>query len=103
VRTPLVEVILDELTYNKAIISPFLQVFSEPKWKLEIILQYFWKYIAKPSIRTRRSNNLIDDATFNGALKCISNSPSTKGITKKIGLEETQLLLAHGYKIPRKM
>uniref|UniRef100_A0A2N9G5W0 Uncharacterized protein n=1 Tax=Fagus sylvatica TaxID=28930 RepID=A0A2N9G5W0_FAGSY len=76
VRTPLVEVILDELTYNKAIISPFLQ----------------------PSIRTRRSNNLIDDATFNGALKCISNSPSTKGITKKIGLEETQLLLAHGYK-----
>jgi hypothetical protein len=42
---------------------------------------------------------LIDDATFNGALKCISNSPSTKGITKKIGLEETQLLLAHGYKV----
>jgi hypothetical protein len=25
------------------------QVFSEPKWKLEIILQYFWKYIAKVS------------------------------------------------------
>jgi hypothetical protein len=24
-----------------------LQVFNEPKWKLEIILQYFWKYTAK--------------------------------------------------------
>ena len=28
-RTPLVEVILDELTYNKAIISPFLQVLIQ--------------------------------------------------------------------------
>lgn len=26
-----------------------LQVFNEPKWKLEIALQYFWKYISKVS------------------------------------------------------
>ncbi|XP_062161561.1 negative regulator of systemic acquired resistance SNI1 isoform X2 [Alnus glutinosa] len=98
VRTPLVEVILDELTYNSEILSPFLQVFNEPKWKLEIILQYFWKYTAKPSIRTRRSNGSSDDATFSGALKCFSSSTSTKGIIKKIGIEVVQLLLAHGFK-----
>ncbi|XP_050287163.1 negative regulator of systemic acquired resistance SNI1 isoform X3 [Quercus robur] len=98
VRTPLVEVILDELTYNKGLLSPFLQVFNEPKWKLDIILQYFWKYIAKPSIRTRRSTDFVDDETFNGALKCFSNGTSTKGIIKRIGIKEIQLLLAHGYK-----
>ncbi|KAK7832249.1 negative regulator of systemic acquired resistance sni1, partial [Quercus suber] len=84
VRTPLVEVILDELTYNKGLLSPFLQ--------------YFWKYIAKPSIRTRRSTDFVDDETFNGALKCFSNGSSTKGIIKRIGIKEIQLLLAHGYK-----
>lgn len=98
VRTPLVEVILDELTYNKGILSPFLQVFNEPKWKLEIILQYFWTYTAKPSVRTRRSNVSSDDATFSGALKCFSSNTSTKGIIKKIGMEVIQLLLAHGFK-----
>ncbi|XP_059440204.1 negative regulator of systemic acquired resistance SNI1 isoform X2 [Corylus avellana] len=76
VRTPLVEVILDELTYNSEILSPFLQ----------------------PSIRTRRSNGSSDDATFSGALKCFSSSTSTKGIIKKIGIEVIQLLLAHGFK-----
>ncbi|KAM3700431.1 hypothetical protein ACJW31_05G097700 [Castanea mollissima] len=98
VRTPLLEIILDELTYNKGLLSPFLQVFNEPKWKLDIILQYFWKYIAKPSIRTRRSADFVDDETFNGALKCFLNGTSTKGIIKRIGIKEIQLLLAHGYK-----
>uniref|UniRef100_A0A6N2KEH3 Uncharacterized protein n=1 Tax=Salix viminalis TaxID=40686 RepID=A0A6N2KEH3_SALVM len=44
VRTPLMEIILDEITYDTDMLSPFLKVFNEPKWKLEIILQYFSKY-----------------------------------------------------------
>ncbi|KAG6691201.1 hypothetical protein I3843_10G053000 [Carya illinoinensis] len=98
VRTPLVEVILDELTYNDEILSPFLQVFNDPKWKLEIILQYIWKYTPKPPVRTRRSNGSTDDATLSGALKCFSSTTSTKSIVKKIGIEVIQLLLAHAFK-----
>lgn len=97
VRTPLVEIILDELTYNRDIISPFLQVFNEPKWKLEVVVQYLWKYIGKPSVRTRRSNSPTDDASFTGALKCFSNITSTKSTLKKIRTEVIQLLLAHGF------
>ncbi|KAJ7968658.1 Negative regulator of systemic acquired resistance (SNI1) [Quillaja saponaria] len=97
VRTPLVEIILDELTYSKDTLSPFLQVFNEPKWKLEIIVQYFWKYITKTSVRTRKSNEYCDNATFAGVLKRFSNSTSTKTIIKKIGSEVVQLLLAHGF------
>ncbi|KAF8413798.1 hypothetical protein HHK36_001791 [Tetracentron sinense] len=97
VRTPLVEIILDELTYNEDLLSPFFQAFSEPKWKLEMILQYFWKYITKPSVRTRRSNNSSEDATFGGVLKCFSNGTNTKSIIKKISTEVSQLLLAHAF------
>ncbi|GAV87037.1 hypothetical protein CFOL_v3_30463 [Cephalotus follicularis] len=97
VRTPLVEIILDELTYNRDILSPFLQVFNEPKWKGEIILQYFLKYIVKPTVRTRRSNGSPDEATFNGVLKSFSNSTSTKSMIKKIDTEAVQLLLAHAF------
>lgn len=85
VRTPLVEIIIDELTYNEDILSPFLQVFNEPKWKLEIALQYFWKYISKPSVRTRRSNGPTEDATFGGLLKYFSNNTNTKNVIRKIG------------------
>ncbi|XP_041027702.1 negative regulator of systemic acquired resistance SNI1 isoform X2 [Juglans microcarpa x Juglans regia] len=98
VRTPLIEVILDELTYNDEILSPFFQVFNDPKWKLEIILQYIWKYTPKPPVRTRRSNGSTDDATLSGALKCFSSTTSTKSIIKKIGIEVIQLLLAHAFK-----
>ncbi|KAH7544915.1 hypothetical protein FEM48_Zijuj01G0036500 [Ziziphus jujuba var. spinosa] len=97
VRTPLVEIILDELTYNNDILQPFLQVFDDPKLKLEVVEQYFWKYISKPSVRTRRSNGSADDTTFIGALKCFSNVTSTRSIIKKIGTEEAQLLLVHGF------
>lgn len=27
----------------------YVQVFNEPKWKLELVVQYLWKYIAKVS------------------------------------------------------
>ncbi|PON57395.1 negative regulator of systemic acquired resistance (SNI1) [Trema orientale] len=97
IRTPMVELILDELTYNKDIFHPFLQVFNEPRWKLEVVVQYFWKYMGKPSVRTRRSNGSVDDTTFSGALKCFSDITSTRSAIKKIGTEVIQLLLVHGF------
>ncbi|XP_062095837.1 negative regulator of systemic acquired resistance SNI1 [Humulus lupulus] len=97
VRTPMVELIVDELTYNRDIFHPFLQVYDEPKWKLEIVVQYFWKYAGKPSVRTRRSNGSVDDTTFSGALKCFSDITGTKSAVKRIGTEVIQLLLVHGF------
>ncbi|KAG6756085.1 hypothetical protein POTOM_039505 [Populus tomentosa] len=98
VRTPLMEIILDELTYDTDMLSPFLKVFNEPKWKLEIILQYFSKYTTRLSTRTRRSNGPTDDATtFSGVLNCFSNITSTRSITKKIKADVVQVLLAHAF------
>lgn len=96
-RTPLVDIILDELAYSKDNIPHFLKAFSEPKWKLEIVVQYLWKYMTKPSARTCRSNGVTEDTTFDGALKCFSNNTGTKSIIKKIGADVVQLLLAHGF------
>ncbi|KAI9385378.1 hypothetical protein POPTR_011G062100v4 [Populus trichocarpa] len=98
VRTPLMEIILDELTYDIDMLSPFLKVFNEPKWKLEIILQYFSKYTTRLSTRTRRSNGPTEDATtFSGVLNCFSNITSTRSITKKIKSDVVQVLLAHAF------
>ncbi|XP_044495085.1 negative regulator of systemic acquired resistance SNI1 [Mangifera indica] len=97
VRTPLMEIILDELTYDWNMLSPFLQVFSEPKWKLEIVVQFFLKYTTKPSVRTRSSIGPTNDATFNSVLNCFSNSVSTKNIVKRISTDIVQLLLAHAF------
>ncbi|XXG68391.1 hypothetical protein AAC387_Pa06g1490 [Persea americana] len=96
-RTPLLEIVLDELTYNKDLLSPFLQAFSDPKWKLEITLQYFWKYCTKPSVRTRRSNSTSEDGSFDMVLKCFSNSTGTRNVVRKISTEVSQLLLAHAF------
>ncbi|KAJ6791949.1 negative regulator of systemic acquired resistance SNI1 isoform X2 [Iris pallida] len=96
-RIPLLEIILDELTYNTDYISPFLEVFSEPRWKLEIVLQYFSKYSLKNSIRTRRAKESPDDATFAGILSYFSAAVSIKNIAKKTSLEVAQLLLAHAF------
>ncbi|XP_019055989.1 PREDICTED: uncharacterized protein LOC104613171 isoform X7 [Nelumbo nucifera] len=74
-RIPLMEVILDELTYDEDLLSSFLQ----------------------PSVRTRKSNNSSDDATFHGVLKCFSNVTSAKSIVKKMSIEIAQLLLANGF------
>ncbi|CAK7350483.1 unnamed protein product [Dovyalis caffra] len=98
VRTPLVEIILDELTYNTDMLSPFLKIFNEPKWKLEIILLYFSKYTTKSSTRTRRSSGPTEDATtFIGVLNCFCNVTSTRSITKKISPDVVQVLLAHAF------
>uniref|UniRef100_A0A0R0GPX6 Negative regulator of systemic acquired resistance SNI1 n=1 Tax=Glycine max TaxID=3847 RepID=A0A0R0GPX6_SOYBN len=96
-RTPLMDIILDELSYNKDSVPVFLKIFSESKWKLEIVVQYLWKYITKPSVRTRKSNGHTEDATFDGALKCFSNKTGTKSLIKKIGVDVVQFLLAHGF------
>lgn len=97
VRTPVVEIVLDELTYNVDMLLPFLQVFNQPKWKLEIVVQYFSKYTTKPSVCTRRSHSPVDDATFTGILNWFSSSTGTKNILKKISILVIQLLLAHGF------
>nr|XP_010916045.1 negative regulator of systemic acquired resistance SNI1 isoform X3 [Elaeis guineensis] len=94
---PMLEIIVDELTYNKDYISPFLMVFSEPKWKLEIILQYFSKYTTKSSVRTRRSNETSNDATLEAILSFFSTATSTKNIVKKISSEVAKLLLVHAF------
>lgn len=94
-RAPVVELILDVLSYNKDLISPFLQAFDQPKWKLEIVSEYLQKYTAKPSTRNRRSNDFLDDAKITGFFKCFANNTSTKSIVKKVGAEEIQVLLAH--------
>ncbi|XP_052183658.1 negative regulator of systemic acquired resistance SNI1 isoform X1 [Diospyros lotus] len=96
-RTPVVELIQDELSYNRDALSPFFQVFNEPEWKLEIIVQYLQKYISKPSVRTRQSSVPTDDATFDGILKCFLDTNRAKNITKKITSEVAQLLLAHAF------
>lgn len=98
VRTPVVEIILDELIYDNDIRCSFLQVFDEPKWKLKIIIQYFQKYIPKSSVQTRRSSNVpVSDETFDGILKYLANGNNTRSIIKKICTEVVQLLLAHGF------
>ncbi|ONK81566.1 uncharacterized protein A4U43_C01F30610 [Asparagus officinalis] len=96
-RTPVLDIILDELTYAKDHISPFLEVFSEPRWKMEITLQYFSKYCAKSSIRTRRSNDTPKDATFEDILNYFSSAASTKSITRKIAPANALSLLAHSF------
>ncbi|OIT03779.1 PREDICTED: uncharacterized protein LOC109225803 isoform X1 [Nicotiana attenuata] len=97
VRTPAAEIILDELAYNSDMLSPFFQVLDDPRWKLKMIMPYFQKYIPKSSVRTRRSNSPGNDSTFEGVLKCFSNSSSTKNIIKKIGADVAQLLLGHAF------
>ncbi|EOA15774.1 hypothetical protein CARUB_v10006931mg [Capsella rubella] len=99
IRTPAMEIILDELTYNGYLLSNFLQVFDDPKWKLEIVLQYLTKYIPKPSVRTRRSNvpQAEDPKTLNGILKTFSSGTNSKNITKKIGPDIVQILIGHAF------
>lgn len=96
-RVPMLEIILDELTYNEDHISPFLMVFSEPKWKLEIILQYFSKYTTKSSVRTRRSNEVSSNVSLEAILSLFLTATSTKNIAKKISPEVVKLLLAHAF------
>ncbi|KAK8462054.1 hypothetical protein SEVIR_1G139200v4 [Setaria viridis] len=98
-RNPIMEVILDDLTYNISYLSPFLLAFVEWKWKLEIILQYFSKYCGKGAVRTRRSDNSQQDLKLERVLSFFLTATSTKAIVKKMGTEVAQLLLAHAYQV----
>ncbi|CAA7042730.1 unnamed protein product [Microthlaspi erraticum] len=99
VRTPAMEIIVDELTYDGYLLSNFLQVFDDSKWKLEIVIQYLTKYIPKPSVRTRRSSNpqAEDSKTLNGILRTFSSGTNAKNITKKIGSDIVQILVGHAF------
>ncbi|XP_051209101.1 negative regulator of systemic acquired resistance SNI1 isoform X1 [Lolium perenne] len=96
-RNPILEVILDELPYNTINLSPFLLAFTEWKWKLEIILQYFLRYYGKPAVRTRRSDDTQQDLTVENVLSLFSTAASAKAMAKKMFPEVAQLLLAHAY------
>ncbi|XP_076951509.1 negative regulator of systemic acquired resistance SNI1-like [Bidens hawaiensis] len=99
-RTPATEIIMDELTYDKNILFPFFQALDQPKLKLDMIIQYFKKYIPKTNVRTRRSNGgSTNDSTFGGILNSFSNENITKNILKKISSEVAQLLLAHAFQV----
>lgn len=98
-RNPIMEVILDELTYNVSYLSPFLLAFVEWKWKLEIILQYFSKYCGKGTVRTQKSDNSQHDLKLDCILSSFLTPASAKGIVKKMGAEIAQLLLAHAYQV----
>ncbi|XP_020089098.1 negative regulator of systemic acquired resistance SNI1 isoform X2 [Ananas comosus] len=98
-RIPILEIILDELTYNLNHVSSFLAVFSEPKWKLEIVLQYFSKYCMKSSVRTRRSNDTANDLTLESVMNFFSTPTATKNIAKKVTSEVALLLLAHAFQV----
>ncbi|XP_020594088.1 negative regulator of systemic acquired resistance SNI1 isoform X2 [Phalaenopsis equestris] len=97
-RIPIIDTVLDELTYNKDQLSPFLEAFGEPKWKLEIILLYFGKYYSRPSTRTRRTNTSPNNETFEGILNCFSNPVISGGILRKVTSEVACLLLAQAFK-----
>ncbi|CAN1327309.1 Negative regulator of systemic acquired resistance SNI1 [Linum perenne] len=75
-RAPVIELVLDELLYEKEMLSPFLQ----------------------PSVRTRSSNDLLEDLhTISGILKGFSNFTTAKSIARKIGADVVQLLIAHAF------
>ncbi|CAD6247830.1 unnamed protein product [Miscanthus lutarioriparius] len=99
-RNPIMEIILDELTYNSSYLSPFLLAFVEGKWKLEIILQYFSKYCGKGPVRTRRrSDNSQEDLKLESVLSFFLTATSANAIVKKMGAEIAQLLLTHAYQV----
>ncbi|GER31767.1 suppressor of npr1-1 [Striga asiatica] len=75
IRTPMVEIILDELIYDNDILCSFLQ----------------------SSVQTRRSSDKINIDNFDGILKCLSNSNRTRSIIKKMSSEVVQLLLAYAF------
>ncbi|KAK6124229.1 hypothetical protein DH2020_042065 [Rehmannia glutinosa] len=86
VRTPVVEIILDELIYDNDILS----LNSASPIRLEVDPRVC-------SVQTRRSSGTINTENFDGVLKCLSNSNSTRSIIKKISPEVVQLLLAYAF------
>ncbi|CAH9114218.1 unnamed protein product [Cuscuta epithymum] len=68
VRTPVSEIILDEITYNTDALS-FFQIFDEPEQKLKLIVHYLQKYIPKKEIDDSENPGLWDNF-FQGTNFC---------------------------------
>ncbi|KAG9442371.1 hypothetical protein H6P81_018225 [Aristolochia fimbriata] len=83
-RTPLVELILEELMYNKDLVCPFLEVFSDPKWKL------ICSILASIVIW---SKNIVETVTVENVLKLLSNESKARQVVKKLNADVAQLLL----------
>lgn len=68
---------------------------------ISLLVSSFTLYypILQPSVRTRRSNGSVDDTTFSGALKYLSDITGTRSAIKKMGNEVIQLLLVHGFQV----
>ncbi|KQJ94608.1 negative regulator of systemic acquired resistance SNI1 isoform X2 [Brachypodium distachyon] len=98
-RNPILEVVLDELSYNTTNLSSVLLAFVEWKSKLEIILLYFSRYYVKPAVRTRRSDNSQQDLTVESVLSLFSAATSAKAIVKNMHPDNAQLFLAHTYQV----
>eukprot|EP01018_Ginkgo_biloba_P004632 Gb_29640 [translate_table: standard] len=94
-RTPVLEIIMDEMSYNKELIAPFLQAMTEPKWKMNIILMYFLKYCSRSVARVLESRN--EETTLEDIFNCFSNATNLRSMTKRISGDVIQLLLAHGF------
>ncbi|OAY84252.1 hypothetical protein ACMD2_05442 [Ananas comosus] len=76
-RIPILEIILDELTYNLNHVSSFLA----------------------SSVRTRRSNDTANDLTLESVMNFFSTPTATKNIAKKVTSEVALLLLAHAFQV----
>ncbi|XP_059075759.1 negative regulator of systemic acquired resistance SNI1 isoform X6 [Cryptomeria japonica] len=93
-RTPVLEIVIDELSYNKELISPYLQGTVEAKWKTNIILTFFSKHCPR-SIKMFERN--IDESTIIDIFNCFSNVTNVRIISKRMGEDVIQLLLVHGF------
>lgn len=118
-RAPILETIIGELIYNKNQILPFLEVFGEPKWKLEMILLYLGKYCKKdvhkikeeypddwlmaefltlPTTDTKKTNDSPCDGTLQSIMNFFSNRAISCGILREITFEVALFLVAQAFK-----
>lgn len=96
-RTPVLEIVINELCYNKSLIGPFLQALTEPKWKMDIILTYIMKYFSR-SI-TKNVGSDIEATTIKDIFNFLSDASATnaRSMTKRISAVLLKLLLVHGF------
>lgn len=94
-RTPVLEIVINELSYNKELIGPFLQALTEPKWKMDIILTYLLKYFSR--YMTKNVGSDIEATAIQDIFNFFSDVTNARNIVKKIGADSLQLLLLHGF------
>jgi len=94
-RTPVLEIVIDELSYNKELIGPFLQALTEPKWKMDIILTYLLKYFSR--YITKNVGSDIEATTIQDIFNFFSDVTNARSITRRISADLLQLVLVHGF------